>query len=120
MTGAASIRGPSRRRDCAAWPTGSTRWGAGCRSSASPRTAPPSPLACPSGRQRMDSPLRIVLAEDNYLVREGTRRLLEDSGEVSVLATVGTAAELLDAVARLHPDAVLTDIRMPPGHHTEG
>src|ERR671929_2160675 len=68
----------------------------------------------------MPSPLRVVLAEDNYLVREGTRRLLEDSGEVEVSAAVGTAAELLDAVERLRPQAVLTDIRMPPGHHTEG
>jgi DNA-binding NarL/FixJ family response regulator len=68
----------------------------------------------------MASPLRVVLAEDNYLVREGTRRLLEDSGEVQVLAAVGSAAELLDAVERLRPQAVLTDIRMPPGHHTEG
>ncbi len=68
----------------------------------------------------LSSPLRVVIAEDNYLVREGTRRLLEDSSEVEVLATVGTAAELLDAVRRLHPDAVLTDIRMPPGHHMEG
>ncbi len=68
----------------------------------------------------MTSPLRVVIAEDNYLVREGTRRLLEDSGEVSVIAAVGTAAELLDAVARLRPDAVLTDIRLPPGHHVEG
>ena len=64
--------------------------------------------------------LRIVIAEDNYLVREGTRRLLEDSGEVEVVAAVGSAEELLDAVTRLHPDAVLTDIRMPPGHQLEG
>jgi DNA-binding NarL/FixJ family response regulator len=64
--------------------------------------------------------LRVVLAEDNYLVREGTRRLLEDSGAVDVIAAVGTADELRDAVTRLHPDAVLTDIRMPPGHQTEG
>jgi DNA-binding NarL/FixJ family response regulator len=68
----------------------------------------------------MANPLRIVIAEDNYLVREGTRRLLEDSGEVEVLAAVSTAEELLDAVARLHPEAALTDIRMPPGHHMEG
>ena len=68
----------------------------------------------------MPSPLRAVIAEDNYLVREGTRRLLEDSGEVEVVAAVGTAEELLDAVERLRPQAVLTDIRMPPGHHTEG
>jgi DNA-binding NarL/FixJ family response regulator len=68
----------------------------------------------------MASLLRVVLAEDNYLVREGTRRLLEASGEVEVVAAVGNAAELLDAVQRLTPDAVMTDIRMPPGNHMEG
>src|SRR2546426_9112235 len=68
----------------------------------------------------MASPLRVVIAEDNYLVREGTRRLLEDSAEVEVVAAVGTASELIDAVERLRPQAVLTDIRMPPGHRTEG
>jgi DNA-binding NarL/FixJ family response regulator len=62
----------------------------------------------------MADPLRIVIADDNYLVREGTRRLLEDSGQVTVLAAVGSAPELLDAVRRARPDAVLTDIRMPP------
>jgi DNA-binding NarL/FixJ family response regulator len=64
--------------------------------------------------------LRIIIAEDNYLVREGTRRLLEDSGAVDVLATVSTADELLQAVEALRPDVVLTDIRMPPGHQVEG
>lgn len=64
--------------------------------------------------------LRVVIAEDQYLVREGTRALLEDSGEIEVLAAVGNADELRDAVRRLAPDAVLTDIRMPPGHHMEG
>ena len=64
--------------------------------------------------------LRVVIAEDNYLVREGLRRLLEDSGEIDVVASTGNATELLDAVRRLDPHAVLTDIRMPPGHHMEG
>jgi DNA-binding NarL/FixJ family response regulator len=68
----------------------------------------------------MSEPLRVVIAEDHYLVREGTRKLLEDSGEVEVLAAVGTATELLDAVRRLSPDAAITDIRMPPGHSFEG
>jgi DNA-binding NarL/FixJ family response regulator len=68
----------------------------------------------------MAEPLRVVLAEDSYLVREGTRRLLESSGEVDVVAAVGSAEELLDAVERLGPDAVMTDVRMPPGHGTEG
>lgn len=68
----------------------------------------------------MTDRLRVIIAEDQYLVREGTRALLEDSGEVDVLAAVGNADELRDAVRRLTPDAVLTDIRMPPGHHMEG
>jgi DNA-binding NarL/FixJ family response regulator len=68
----------------------------------------------------MTERLRVVIAEDNYLVREGIRRLLEDSGQVEVVACVSDARELLDAVRRLTPSAVLTDIRMPPGHHMEG
>lgn len=68
----------------------------------------------------MSNRLEVVIAEDNYLVREGTRRLLEDGGEVQVVAAVGTAQELLDAVRRLSPDAVIADIRMPPTHHMEG
>jgi len=68
----------------------------------------------------MSEALPVVIAEDNYLVREGTRRLLEDSGRVQVLAGVGGAEELLAAVRELRPRAVLTDIRMPPSHSTEG
>src|ERR1700759_4149946 len=66
-------------------------------------------MAAPS-----DGPLKIVMADDNYLVREGVRRLLEDSGDVLVEAAVGSAPELLDAVERLRPAAGLTDIRGPP------
>lgn len=68
----------------------------------------------------MGEPLRVTIAEDHFLVREGTRRSLEDVDNVEVVAAVGTASELLEAVERLHPDAVITDIRMPPGHGTEG
>ncbi len=64
--------------------------------------------------------LRVVIAEDNYLFREGTRQLLESSGAVEVVAAVGDARDLLDAVGRLGPDAVVVDIRMPPDHQTEG
>jgi DNA-binding NarL/FixJ family response regulator len=64
--------------------------------------------------------LNVVIAEDNYLVREGTRRLLEDSGQVEVVAAVANAEDLVDAVRRLSPRAVITDIRMPPSHHMEG
>ena len=67
-----------------------------------------------------DAALRVVIAEDHYIVREGIRRLLEDTGEVEVVDAVGTALELRERVAALEPDAVITDIRMPPGHHMEG
>jgi DNA-binding NarL/FixJ family response regulator len=46
--------------------------------------------------------------------------LLESSGQVEVVATVGDGTELLARVTELKPDAVMTDIRMPPGHHMEG
>ena len=64
--------------------------------------------------------MKVVIAEDHYLVREGTRRLLESSGEVEVVAAVESAEPLLEAVERLHPNAVITDIRMPPTHQLEG
>jgi DNA-binding NarL/FixJ family response regulator len=67
-----------------------------------------------------DPAVRVVIAEDNYLVREGVRRLLEASGAAEVVAAVGDAEELLDAVARLRPQVAITDIRMPPDHRTEG
>lgn len=64
--------------------------------------------------------IRTVIADDHYLVREGTRRLLEASGEVKVLATVEDGVQLKEAVGRLEPDAVVVDIRMPPTHQMEG
>jgi DNA-binding NarL/FixJ family response regulator len=65
-------------------------------------------------------PLRVVFAEDNYLVREGTAALLMGSNEVELVATVADLPSLLEAVEKKKPDAVLTDIRMPPTHGTEG
>jgi DNA-binding NarL/FixJ family response regulator len=64
--------------------------------------------------------LRVAIADDHYLVRNGVQRALEDADTITieVVAAVSTAAELLDAVERLAPDAVVTDIRMPDG--TEG
>jgi DNA-binding NarL/FixJ family response regulator len=64
--------------------------------------------------------LRVVFAEDNYLVREGTAALLAAVEEVELVATVSDLDGLLDAVEEQRPDAVLTDIRMPPTHTTEG
>lgn len=64
--------------------------------------------------------VRVVFAEDNYLVREGTAALLQSTEEVDLVGTAGTLDELLTAVEELTPDAVLTDIRMPPTSTTEG
>ena len=65
-------------------------------------------------------PIRIVLAEDQYLVREGLRRLLETREELEVAAVCGDLDSLLEAVAAERPDVVVTDIRMPPGSTDEG
>jgi DNA-binding NarL/FixJ family response regulator len=65
-------------------------------------------------------PIRIVLAEDQYLVREGLRRLLETRNELEVAAVCGDLDSLLEAVAAERPDVVVTDIRMPPGRTDEG
>jgi DNA-binding NarL/FixJ family response regulator len=65
-------------------------------------------------------PIRIVLAEDQYLVREGLRRLLETRDELEVAAVCGDLESLLDAVTAERPDVVVTDIRMPPGSTDEG
>ena len=62
----------------------------------------------------------MVFAEDNYLVREGTAALLSSMPEVELVATVEDLDSLLAAVEEHRPDAVLTDIRMPPSHGTEG
>jgi DNA-binding NarL/FixJ family response regulator len=65
-------------------------------------------------------PLRLVLAEDHYLVREGIRRLLDAQPDLEVVAACGDLDALLDAVDAEHPDVVVTDIRMPPGGVDEG
>jgi DNA-binding NarL/FixJ family response regulator len=64
--------------------------------------------------------LRVVFAEDNYLVREGTVALLSDRSDVEVVGTAEAYDELLAAVEAQAPDAVLTDIRMPPTGTDEG
>ena len=64
--------------------------------------------------------IRLVLAEDHYLVREGVRRLLEAQPGIEVAAVCGDLESLLEAVGRERPDVVVTDLRMPPGHSDEG
>jgi DNA-binding NarL/FixJ family response regulator len=64
--------------------------------------------------------VRVVFAEDNYLVREGTAALLQASDDVDLIGTASSFEELLLAVEELKPEVVLTDIRMPPTNTTEG
>ncbi len=64
--------------------------------------------------------IRVVFAEDNYLVREGTAALLATSDQIELVGTATTRDELLAAVEERAPDAVLTDIRMPPTGTNEG
>lgn len=65
-------------------------------------------------------PLRLVLADDHYLVREGMSRLLEAQPDIEVVAACGDLDSLLAAVEAELPDVVVTDIRMPPTGTDEG
>lgn len=65
-------------------------------------------------------PIRLVLAEDNYLVREGIRHLLEMQPDLEVAAVCDDLESLLAAVDTERPDVVVTDVRMPPGGADEG
>jgi DNA-binding NarL/FixJ family response regulator len=64
--------------------------------------------------------IRLVLAEDHYLVREGLRSLLENQPDLEIAAVCGDLDSLLAAADAERPDVVVTDIRMPPGDTDEG
>ncbi len=75
-----------------------------------------------SGRRRDivgETPSRIVLADDDTLLREGIASLLRESG-FDVVGQAHDAAGLLDLVRELRPDLAIIDVRMPPGYLTEG
>jgi DNA-binding NarL/FixJ family response regulator len=63
--------------------------------------------------------IRVALADDDVLLREGIASLLERSG-FEVVGQAGDASELLDLVREREPELVIVDIRMPPAHTTEG
>jgi len=64
--------------------------------------------------------LRVVLAEDNLLVREGIRQLLGTVADIDLVGVSTDRDSLLEAAEATMPDAVVTDIRMPPGNSDEG
>jgi DNA-binding NarL/FixJ family response regulator len=65
--------------------------------------------------------VRVALADDSLIAREGIAQVLGDGdGDVEVVALCTNADELLRAIARREPDVVITDIRMPPDHTDEG
>jgi len=65
------------------------------------------------------APIRTVVADDSVLLRNGVVRLLSDDG-FDVVAAVGNADALLDAVTEFEPDLCVVDVRMPPTHTDEG
>ena len=65
------------------------------------------------------SPGRVVIADDDVLLREGVATLLERSG-FEILGRAGDGSQLVSQVRALKPDLVVVDIRMPPTNTTEG
>src|SRR3954470_19310296 len=114
---------------------GTDRSLSGCAAAAIlvPPNVPPPPAdsaaAEPSGshgRSRFrpcrgrDVVIRVVLADDSFLAREGIRRALEAIDDVDLVASCGDLDELRSTVERVEPDVVVTDIRMPPTNTDEG
>jgi DNA-binding NarL/FixJ family response regulator len=66
-----------------------------------------------------ERPLRIVVADDNALLREGIASLLEEAGH-EVVGRSGDAEDLMHKVRSASPDVAIVDVRMPPGHTVEG
>ena len=66
-----------------------------------------------NGEQEQEQAIRILLADDHALVREGTRRLLETESDVEVVAEAASGEEAIEAARRLHPDIAIMDIAMP-------
>lgn len=64
--------------------------------------------------------IRVVAAEDSFLIREGLRLLLATQDDVELVTSVSSLPDLLSAVEKHAPDAVVTDVRMPPGDRDEG
>jgi len=64
--------------------------------------------------------LRLIVADDHFLVREGVRQMLAVHPDIEIVATCSDLPELTEAAGHHKPDVVLTDIRMPPDHIDEG
>ena len=64
--------------------------------------------------------LKVVVAEDSLLVREGLRHVFDGEVDIVVAAETSDAESTIEAIERLHPDVLVTDIRMPPSNRTEG
>src|SRR5438270_3181219 len=85
--------------------------------------SPPFPLLSVRSQNGMvpnDPTLRVLLADDNLIVREGVRALLDAAGDIEVVGVAASYDELVDAATALEPQVVVTDIRMPPTLTDEG
>jgi DNA-binding NarL/FixJ family response regulator len=69
---------------------------------------------------RSDNPIRVVIAEDSYLIRESLSQMLGDEPRIELLAVCADGDELQAKIESLDPEVVITDIRMPPSGGEEG
>jgi len=95
------------------------RWGLAGRQRRADNRSVPSPSGITETAPEKRPSRRVVLADDDVLLREGLASLLESSG-FDVVGQAGDGVELLALVRSTRPDVAIVDIRMPPGHATEG
>jgi DNA-binding NarL/FixJ family response regulator len=68
----------------------------------------------------MSGAVKVLVAEDHFVTREGLRRLLEEQDDIVVVGCAANPAEAMQLAQRMRPDVLVTDIRMPPTNTTEG
>ena len=111
---------PSHRNDCSRRKRAASGSLASCRGWAEPAgvrlAVPPRPTLLPSP---VMSVLRVAIADDSALMREGVARVLADAG-FEVVAQAENAVDLMHAISTLKPNVAVIDIRMPPTHTDEG
>src|SRR3954462_11933624 len=102
---------------------GRGRFGQGDGPADGPRARTSVPVGSPHKMRAMATDgqrIRVVLADDSYLVREALEHVLDDADDVEVVASCGDRDSLLTAIDTEKPDVIVTDIRMPPSGSDEG
>src|SRR5690242_20641787 len=112
---AASMRSSPEDLACSEWRSASAAWGERSKSSPSPAAARRCPRNClwPPSSPTEPMPIRILLADDHTVVRDGLRSLLEREPDMEIVAEAADGRECIQMAAQFAPDVAIIDVAMP-------